>query len=362
MTLLVAGINAGSAWMVADTAVTSETGPVREHAQTLKVHPIGTNSLVGFAGSVDHALHAIRHAAELSCGQEVLEALLHIHNVRRDVDFAYAFLDNGTPRLFKITDSAAEEAPAFYLGQHEAFERLQRARLSSSIDHAPAAIHIFMCGLLDRNSLPDLPSVQVPEALTDTIKAMHAIFPQTSAREVGGTPIPYLLSQYGPQPVPYVYAVSDPVVPMLRPGDSIPHGTAEGGGYSFSFTELRERDGVVLYWRQRPGGKVVVRNSGVDAVHSFEGAPHKFLEAAKAELGRDIDVFSEGTPSEEPIHSVHDLVTDSGERPITLVSRGRDISFSWNGSQGAFHAQTRNVVVEPSGTITPIAGKIEGST
>ncbi len=352
MTLLVAGTDHRSVWIAADTAITSETRPVRERSQTLKVYPLGASSLVGFAGNADRALQSVRHAAGLPPGREVLAALLESHNVRHDVDFAYTFLVNGVPKLFKVANGEAIETTSFYLGQHDAFERLQRARHSPKIDHAPNASHIFICYLPERRSSADLPLAQLPEGLTETIKAMHAIFPQTSGREVGGTPIPYILSRYGAQPVPYAYAVSDPIIPALTAGDLIPHGTAEGGGYGFSLTELRERDGVVLYWRQRPGGEVVVRDSGVDTVHSFEGVPREFVEAVKVKLGRDIDVFSEGPPSNEPVYSVQDLVTESGERPITVVSRGRTISFSWNGSQVTFRAQARNVVVGPSETVT----------
>jgi hypothetical protein len=53
--------------------------------------------------------------------------------------------------------------------------------------------------------------------------------------------------------VQYMYEVTDPIVDKLRPGSLIPGGTAQGGGFSFSLTELGDGEGVVAYWRQKPG-------------------------------------------------------------------------------------------------------------
>ncbi|WP_311960097.1 hypothetical protein, partial [Acinetobacter baumannii] len=66
---------------------------------------------------------------------------------------------------------------------------------------------------------------------------------------------------------------------------------APGGGYGLSVTELKERDGFVFYWLQRPGGEIWVRNDDWYESLKFDGSPATFKAKVKESIGRDIDLW-----------------------------------------------------------------------
>jgi hypothetical protein len=69
LTLLVAGADQTQAWMIADTAVTDPTKSPRHRDNEPKIVPLNGQSLVGFAGHVDHAHEIIETAAALPTGE-----------------------------------------------------------------------------------------------------------------------------------------------------------------------------------------------------------------------------------------------------------------------------------------------------
>lgn len=323
MTLIVAAIEGLQVWMVSETAITDPKASLRNRINQPKIFPIKGSSLVGFAGVVSSGLQAIRAMSSIEPGQAALEVLIRTHRENQDVDFAYAYMDGSVPRLFKISEGAANSVSALFLGKQAAFETFQKMRHDISIDHAPNAIHKF---------LSDAISDQGHEAII----AMLRLFASTGDREVGGWVLPYILSAQGTKLCSYAFSVSDPIVDRLKSGDIIPHGTAAAGGFELSVTELRERDGVVVYWLQKPGGQVWINSSNNYEVNEFDGSPSVFMKAVKDTLGRNIDLwFSEenaGLPE-----SILELRDQKGRPRVAVAKSGNKVSFSWiQSSQESF--------------------------
>jgi hypothetical protein len=328
MTLLVAGVDSQCVWMVADTAITRDTMPTRDRAYRLKITPLAGRSLLGFANNADEGVRVTDIVSSTAPGKAVLDTLYREHLAHPDVDFAYAYLDADQPRLFKIAEGVVTEVQTLYLGQRDAFEALQRARHTTEIDHAPEAMHTFMCCLADLRPNKDMAEIVVPEALRRTVVAMQNVFVATGNRDVGGVAIPYVLSPYGVQVCDYMYAVTDPIVSSLLAGTVVPHGTAEGGGFSVCVTEVRGRDGLAIYWLQRPGGKVILRDGSKYVEHDFSGAPSVFKDAARQALGCEVELFF----SESGIGAIRSLQTmvDEQGRPRLSVAVGEEgLSFAW---------------------------------
>jgi hypothetical protein len=223
-------------------------------------------------------------------------------------------MQDSTPRLFKISEGVANSITASYLGQKTAFEVFQKIRNDMSIDHAPNAIHQFL-------------SDDISDQCHEAIMAMLRFFSSTNEREVGGWALPYVLSSYGTKLCAYAYSVSDPIMNQLTTGIIIPHGTAEAGGFVLSVTELHEKDGVVVYWLQKPGGQVWVYSENDYEMKQFDGVPSAFKEEVNKTLGRDIDLWV----SDEPIAntSLAATVQDQQGRPrVDIVKSGNKLSFS----------------------------------
>ena len=109
--------------MIADTAITDPTGSLRSCEYEPKIVPVRERSLIEFRGHVDHAHEVVEKAAKMSEGQSALSELLDGHRWSRKLagdekcaEFAYAFLDNGLPRLCSIAKGKLSYVGALHLG------------------------------------------------------------------------------------------------------------------------------------------------------------------------------------------------------------------------------------------------------
>lgn len=320
MTLLIAAIEKDLLWMVADTAITGGSIGPRDRVYAPKIESAHDMSLIGFAGDSHYGQLIIRSASLLPAGAPTLEFLLEKHREVGSVDLAYGFIADGVPRLFKIADGSAQNVATLHLGETGAFSQFQTIRHNHAIDHAPRALHQFIFGIRD----PDVVSVGMKNATVALLRLIH----DNRGHSAGGWAVPYLLSNKGTELCTYAYNVTDPIVGELPPGAEIPHGTVEAGGFSFSFAELRERDGMVAYWLQRPGGLIFIRAEDGYDIHEFDGAPTQFKERAYEKLRRHVDVwFGEqalGTPT-----SVSFLYDEAGRPRIAVAQDGSALSFAW---------------------------------
>lgn len=320
MTLLVAGIDEASAWMVADTAITEGEISPRERVYKPKIEAAHNSSLLGFAGDFHYGQRTIREAALLPPGEAVLDFLVKGHREVPSVDFAYAFWTGHGPRLFRITGRGAEELATLHLGDDYAFNTFQSIRHKDFIDHAPKALHQLLCAVEGLDT--------VPEGLMTAISTMQQLFASRQEHNVGGWAVPYLLTKNGAQLCSYAYAVTDPILDKLPSGTLIPHGTAEAGGFGLSFTSLQEGDGMVVYWLQRPGGLVILRTEGGYEVHNFLGTPTVFRGQVQAALGRAAHLWFGDQPAGTP-KSVSFLRDEHGRPRLAVTQDDETFSFAW---------------------------------
>jgi hypothetical protein len=164
----------------------------------------------------------------------------------------------------------AQEVLALHLGLSDAFEQFQRIRHDTELNPVPEAVSIFFSG--------SSATTVVPACLNRAITSMLRLFAERSDRDVGGWPLAYHLTSEGAFLCGYVYSVSDPVLSKIGPGSVLEHGTPEAGGFGLSVTELGHGDGVVVYWRQLPGGMVFLRTDSGYAVYKASGSPSVFKQ------------------------------------------------------------------------------------
>jgi hypothetical protein len=320
MTLLVASKEADSIWMIADTAITGGSIDVRARYYRPKIETAHNASLIGYAGDHHHGQRIVRQAGLRSPGQDTLNFLVGAHQDCPSVDLAYAYRQDDSARLVRIVAGSAEEVETLHLGDTGAFARFQEIRHGRELDHAPNAIHQFMCAARD----PD----RVPEGLSQAIVSMLRLFPTTTDRSVGGWPVPYLLTPNSAQLCGYEYSVTDPIADKLAPGGEIPHGTAEAGGFGLSLTSLREGDGLVVYWQQARSGRVYLRNEVDYDDPEFFGGPTAFKEEVRARLGREVDLWFSDVPLGVP-EAVTYLHDEQGRPRFAVARAGRSLSFAW---------------------------------
>lgn len=328
MTLLVAGACEGGAWMVADTAITGETMPTRSREYSLKIEPIQESALIGFANVPLVATQTIRAAATIPQGMQTVEFLLQEHCKGQHADFMYAYLQDNVPHLYCIKNGIATESAVAYIGSHDAFSVFQEIKLARALNPAPDAMHIFLAG---HAGTPPSPNEQEPQLYTDVtaaILAMKNLFSKSSERVVGGTAIPYIVIGTGAFLYSYGYSVTDPGINKLKPGSLVMHGTPQLGGYGVSVTELRERDGIVIYWLQRPGGTVWLKSNDWYEPHHFSGSPSQFKAAISATLGREVDLWFGEEEQGEP-ESLRVLYDHAGRPRLMMAESRRSLSFSW---------------------------------
>ena len=327
MTLIVGGISEGKVWLCSDAAITDPTASIRTRGYGRKIEPIGKTGLLGFAGPVEVGALAAHSILNLE-SSAALQELLAIHSKYREANFLYAYFANGKPKLARVGDGKIEHSSSFFVGDQPAYEQFQKIRLADGVSHVPDALHTLICALKG--------DFTVPEGLSETITAMLELFATTSDRTVGGWAAPYVLTTEGSLVCNYAYSVTDPIVSSLKMGDEIPHGTPERGGFGLSFTELREEDGIAVYWLQKPGGKVFIKHAHGYDEHEFDGTPEQFKAAIFQKLHREVDVWFGGEQIVQPDQI--EVMRDGNKEPRAYLARsGQTLSFSWaNNPNGPF--------------------------
>jgi hypothetical protein len=314
--------------MVADTAITGPTMGSRDRQYKVKIEPIQQSALIGFAGDPLAATRAIRAAAGMHQGPQTVDYLLQEHLRHAETDFMYAYVEKDAAHLFCVTEGTATESSAAHIGMHEAFSAFQEIKLARTLNPVPGALEKFIAGVVETPAPSSKDKPKLYEDVTEATIAMQKLFYKSSDRGVGGTAIPYVVTTAGARVYGYGYSVTDPGINALKPGSLINHGTAQFGGYGVSVTELRERDGIVIYWLQRPGGTVWLKADDWYQPHDFPGAPSAFKEAVRASLGREVDIWfgdgAQGTPE-----SFRVLRDHAGRPRLTVAQSGRSLSFSW---------------------------------
>lgn len=196
MTLLVAGVDGNNIWMVADTTVTGGGVDVRDREYELKIVPSRDGrALLGFAGDLHFGSLFVEEVASMPAGQETLGFLLerHLQTLKGDseysVDFAYGYLDDTGPHLYRLSKGKAQELATLNIGEKDAFEHFQRIRHDATIASAPDALTNYLISIR-RGTTQAL-----PERLSSAVKDMLRLFAERSERDVGGWPTPYLLTR-----------------------------------------------------------------------------------------------------------------------------------------------------------------------
>src|SRR5437660_1615118 len=190
MTLLVASIEHGDVWMVADTALSDPRLGLRQQRHMLKLFPL-RDSLIGFSGDAALGPRAIRAASGVRPGDEVLRVLLGAHALDHAVDFAYAYMDHGEARLYLVSAGHAAQVETLHLGEHDAFETFQRIRHDRRLDHPPDAIITLMSGVAGYGETPP------PAELRRAILAMQRLVQVKQGFTAGGLVVPYIVSDAG---------------------------------------------------------------------------------------------------------------------------------------------------------------------
>jgi hypothetical protein len=306
MTLLVAGVQDGKVWIVADTQISGGTLELRDREHIAKIVP-GPRSLIGFAGDIATGQKLSEEAAIADSLEGALE-ILTAATQHGGVDFALAFLDEEA-KLFRVSSGAAERVTTLHLGSQAAFETFQRLRHTSEPSFAPQALKIFMAGAPQ----------PVPDDLLTAIRTMCELFATHQDRDVGGWVVPYFLDDTGSHVCDYSYGTSDPVLDDIPPGDIVPHGTQGGGGAQLSFTGLRGAEGWTVYWLQLPGGVVHLKGpDGKYKSHRLSGTPTQFLAKCMEILGVSAELFVSDRPS-GAIERIS-IAVDAAGQPVMVVA------------------------------------------
>jgi hypothetical protein len=320
MTLLVAAIDGPNVWMAVDAAITGVGTETRQREFALKVIASeDKRSLLGFAGDLHHGSRLVVAASASMEHDDRLRLLSQGQREVPSVNFAYAYIDGAGPHLMRVMDGEVRELPALNLGVSEAFTHFQRIRHDTQIDHAPEAVKSFFVG--SKASEP------VPPDLSLAITSMLRLFAERSERDVGGWVTPYFLTRGGAFLCGYGYCVSDPILTKIGPGSSVPHGTAEAGGFGLSVTELGNGDGVVVYWMQQPGGMLFLRKSDGYQPIAVEGGPSEFIERASTAAGQKVEIFFSDQPHGPP-ESIIIMRDENGIPSMAIARQGKAFSLS----------------------------------
>lgn len=318
MTLLVAGLDETRVWMVSDAVVTGGDVPLRDREYEIKIVPsVDGKALIGFAGDQHHGARILRSASGSAAGQQMISALLAEHLQYPSVDLAYGYVDQGGTHLFRISQGEAQQLSTFHIGNSPAFDHFQRIRHATKIDPSPKAVETFIIGA----------AIPIPEPLHIATVAMLRLFAERSERDVGGWALPWLLTPEGAFLCGYAYSVSDPILADVAPGSLVPHGTPEAGGFGLSVTELGHGEGLVIYWRQLPGGYVLLRNGTAIEKIKIAGSPTEFKETALRTIGKPIEIWFGDKPLGHP-DSITIMTGNDGKPAMAIARRGNDFSFS----------------------------------
>jgi hypothetical protein len=254
------------------------------------------------------------------------------------VDFAYGYRDQtGCPHLVKISRGAAEEVVTLNIGAADAFNQLQTIRHRIEIDPVPLAISTFM--------MSGKSDFRPPAAVGKSIRAMLLLFYERPNRDVGGAAIPYILGSSGAFLCGYVYSVSDPITDQLARGALIPHGTSDKGGFGLSVTGWEGDKGIVLYWLQKPGGFIFLRNeNGYEALR-IDGTPSSFREQALTLLGAPVDIwFGDRPPIKQHPDRLSIIRDENGKAAVVLARFGSELQLSAIDASVDF--QTKSVKID----------------
>jgi hypothetical protein len=319
MTLLVAGINDGVLWMVADTFITGGTLAARAYEHEMKLVASDDDAaIIGFAGDHYNGTRTLEVARRMPTGNAVVDYLLSVSR-NYPVDFAYGYRHDTDLHLIKISRSEVMRAPSLYLGHPGAFEQFQAIRHRADIDPPPKAIRTFIFATASKD--------RPPTALSKSTVAMIGLFFERSERDVGGAAIPYMLGPNGVFLCQYAFGVTDPVTDRLRRGDTVPHGSANEGGFALSVTSFNRHQGIVVYWLQKPGGIIFLRaEEGVRQIE-IAGSPSQFKEDAR-KFDLDAELFfgeEQNTGSPDGLSILHG---EDGKPVLSVARYGRNLQFS----------------------------------
>jgi len=330
VSLVVASVEGESVWMVSDTAITDPVNSLRSRCYLPKVEVSDDRAaLVGFAGNNAHgAARLARLACAEAPGDLGLGVLIQGSRDDANVEFAYAFLDpSGPPLLFRVAHGVAEQRMVVNLGSMSALDTFQRIRHGELDPYAPKALKTFMC-LAEGQA--------VPAGLRQAIVSMLDLFATRTERDVGGLAIPYLLTRSGPRFCTYGYGVSDPIFAQIAPGSVIPHGSPEGGGTSLSVTQLDDGAGIVGYWRQLPGGFVLLRTADRYEKHDFVGLPTAFKDAVRTTLGRSTHLWM-GDQEAGPVKGLAIVRTGDGQTTAVVADHSDAQTIAVHNLSTPFH-------------------------
>ncbi|MBV8521573.1 MAG: hypothetical protein JOY71_05495 [Acetobacteraceae bacterium] len=342
MSLLVAGINDGHVWMVADTAIIGPDTPIRSPDHSPKIEICQDRAaLAGFAGNdAFNAGRLIRALTTEPAGDAGLNLLLKGSREQPVNEFAYAFFDGSRPRLLRVHCGEAKEETALYLGVQPAFEAFQRIRHKFVEPFAPKSLKLLVGGAKS--------GAQVPEALFNAVRAMLDLFATWSDRDVGGCALGYFLSEQGANFFSYGYGVSDPLFDKLAPGSLVPHGTPEEGGASLSVGQLADETGIVVYWLQRPGGTVFVRRPHGYERYDFDGPPAVFKQRVRDALGTTPEMWISDQPP-GPIKAVRVMRDAEGRIHATIGDHdGGSITVAVQNVATSFDLSAEKDVTQPA--------------
>jgi hypothetical protein len=168
---------------------------------------------------------------------------------------------------------------------------------------------------------------------------MLYLFAERRDRDVGGFVLPYYLTQQEAFLLNYGYSVSDPILPQLRPGARVPHGTAALGGFSISLTELGIDEGIVVYWLQKPGGIVFLREGSGYKELQIHGTPSKAKSYVFDNLGKNIDLWFNELDPNEPLDKALVVHDSQGKPAFAIGQHGRNLTMSALNTSTEFYAK-----------------------
>jgi hypothetical protein len=333
MTLVVATAETTCIWMVSDTAISDPRVSLRErHYQPKVESSTDQRVLIGFAGNdAENGARLTAIARTYPAGRCGLDVLVQGSGAHPNVEFAYAFFDNGIPLLFRVSQGASEQLTTFHLGSTPAFDTFQRIRHGELEPYAPKALKTFIAAAKGETSVPD--------GLSTAIRSMIDLFAATSEQGVGGWAVPYILTSEGGYFCTYAYGVSDPIFNTLLPGSVVPHGTSQEGGANLSVTELPDKNGIVAYWLQLPGGMVLRRlEDGSYEQRLLRGSPTEFKKLVQAVIGQTPDLWIGDQPA-GPIRSLNIMRGADGTTNMVMADHGDALTFAVHNVATPFHSK-----------------------
>jgi hypothetical protein len=196
-------------------------------------------------------------------------------------------------------------------------------------------------------------AVAPPKQLTKAIATMLSLFAARGDPSVGGWALPYFVGPEGAVLCGYAYSVSDPIFSALTPGSILPHGTAERGGFGLSVTELGAREGVVVYWLQKPGGTIYrPTDEGFSQLH-VTGPPSLFCAKASSILSMPVEVLFGDREPEGPLQKVSILRDDQGRPSVAVAHYDKSFTMSVINTGQPFHS-TATLDLAPNPGKTPV--------